>query len=176
MTEIANLIEAATRHSGVTRRALAARADVAPETVSRICARGTGDFATVSSLVRSAGLRLAALPPEAASSPAHPSDHARLDARSLTLHAVIAGRLLANPALIEARVLPTIRRFRQVHAGTGSEKLLEQWERAALAGVAELVRLCVDPSEAGRQLRQASPMTGILQARERRQVYEAFAA
>lgn len=176
-SEIGDIVETVARRSGLSRRALAARADVAPETVSRICGRGTGDFATVSRLVRSAGLRLAVVPRGA-----HPdagraaSDHGRLDARSLALHALVAGKVLAHPALVASRILPTIRRFKHLHAGTGSVPLLEAWERAALSGVEELARLCVDPSERGCQLRQASPMSGVLLPRERRWVYEAFAA
>jgi len=177
MSEIERLVQQATRHSGLSRRALAARARIAPETINRICRRGTGDFATVAGLVRAAGLQLAAAPAGGSSSGAPASsDHARLDARSAALHAVIAGKLLASPALVEARVLPTIARFRRVHAHGGASGLLEAWERAARAGAGELARLCVDPSERGQQLRQASPLTGILLAGERRQVYDAFAA
>ena len=174
MSEIELLVLQATRHSGLSRRALAARARIAPETVSRICRRGTGDFATVARLVRAAGLHLAAAGGEGPA--AGGSDHARLDARSVALHAMIAGKLLANPALVEARVLPTIARFKQVHARSGSLGLLETWERAARAGPGEVARLCVDPSERGKQLRQASPLTGILLAGERKKVYDAFAA
>lgn len=169
MSEIERLVEQATRHSGLSRRALAARARVAPETVSRICHRGTGDFATVARLVRAAGLQLAA-------APAVGSDHERVDARSVALHALAAGKLLANPKLVRTRVLPTIARFKRAHAGGGSLGLLGAWERAARAGAGELARLCVDPSERGKQLRQASPLTGILLPNERKRVYDAFAA
>lgn len=174
MSSIELLVQQATRHSGLSRRALAARARIAPETVSRICSRDTGDFATVARLVRAAGLELAAVGGEAAAVPA--SDHERLDARSHALHAVIAGKLLANPALIASKVLPTVARFKQVHAGGGSLGLLAAWERAARRGASELARLCIDPTEQGKQLRQASPLSGILLASERRQIYDAFAA
>lgn len=176
MNSIEALVQQAIRHSGLSRRALAGRARVAPETVSRICRRGTGDFATVAKLVRSAGLQLAAVTGATGDRQGAASDHDRLDARSLALHAVIAGKLLANQALIAGKVLPTIERFQRVHAGSGSLKLLAVWERAARSGAGELAHLCVDPSERGKQLRQASPLTGILLANERRRIYEAFAA
>lgn len=43
---------------GLSRRALARRAGVRPETVSRIASRGTCDFATLERLAAAAGLRL----------------------------------------------------------------------------------------------------------------------
>ena len=46
------------RSQGLSRRALAQRAGVAPETVSRIASRGTCDFATLERLANAAGLRL----------------------------------------------------------------------------------------------------------------------
>lgn len=180
MSAINALVQQAIRHSGLSRRALARRAQLAPETVSRICRRGTGDFATVAKLVRAAGLQLAAIAGASRDHPGAPSagasDHERLDARSLALHAVIAGKLLANPALVASRVLPTVARFKEVHAGSGALGLLETWERAAQAGAGELARLCIDPTETGKQLRQASPMSGILLPGERRQIRDAFAA
>jgi len=102
--------------------------------------------------------------------------HQRLDARSLALHAVAAGKLLASPTLVTGKVLPNLQRFKEIHAGTGVLPLLDAWERAARAGVNELVRLCVDPSDRGQQLRQASPIAGLLRESERRSIYETFAA
>lgn len=46
------------RAKGLSRRALAQRAGVRPETLSRIASRGTCDFATLESLATAAGLRL----------------------------------------------------------------------------------------------------------------------
>ncbi len=51
-------IAAAAAARGLSRRALALRAGVRPETVSRIASRGTCDFATLERLAAAAGLRL----------------------------------------------------------------------------------------------------------------------
>lgn len=51
-------ITAAASAKGITRRALALRAGVRPETVSRIASRGTCDYATLDRLARAAGLHL----------------------------------------------------------------------------------------------------------------------
>ena len=48
----------AARARGLSRRALAQRAGLRPETVSRIASRGTCDFATLERLAAAAGLRL----------------------------------------------------------------------------------------------------------------------
>lgn len=179
ISDAARIIERARALSGLTQKALAKRAGVSAETLSRIRRRGTADFSTVLGVVRAAGLDLIAGSRSAEpgkDGPSRMGGHPRLDDRSLVMHALIVGRLLANPALVETRVLPTIRRFKSVHAGTGAVRLLEVWERAARGGVHELLRLCIDPSEHGKQLRQASPLTGLLLAGERRAVYESFAA
>ena len=55
---LARIAEAA-RLRGLSRRALAQRAGVRPETLSRIATRGTCDFATLERLAEAAGLRLA---------------------------------------------------------------------------------------------------------------------
>jgi transcriptional regulator with XRE-family HTH domain len=178
-SEAVRILDRAQALSGLSQKALARRAGVSPETLSRIRRRGTADFSTVLGVARVAGIDLLAGPRAGAAgsgAAGEESSHRRLDDRSLALHAVIAGRLLANPALVQSRVLPNIRRFKSLHAGTGSVRLLELWESAAQAGVLELLRVCVDPSERGKQLRQASPLTGLLLAGERRAVYESFAA
>ena len=54
---LARITEAA-RSQGLTRRALAQRAGVRPETLSRIATRGTCDFATLDRLAAAAGQRL----------------------------------------------------------------------------------------------------------------------
>lgn len=51
-------ITAAAKSRGLNRRALAQRAGLRPETVSRIASRGTCDFATLERLAAAAGLRL----------------------------------------------------------------------------------------------------------------------
>ena len=52
-------ITSAANALGLSRRALAQRAGVRPETVSRIASRGTCDFATLERLAGAVGLRLA---------------------------------------------------------------------------------------------------------------------
>lgn len=57
-TAVLERIVAEARVRGLSRRALALRAGVRPETVSRIASRGTCDFATLEQLAAAVGLRL----------------------------------------------------------------------------------------------------------------------
>ena len=133
--------------------------------------RGTADFATVAKLVRSAGMEIDVRPPGQVE-----NQHQRLDSRSLALHALIAGKLAADPTMIRQKVLPNIARFKRIHQASGTEKLLKEWEVASRAGMPALLRMCIDPSQRGQQLRQASPLTGILTQEERKSVYDAYSA
>lgn len=90
--------------------------------------------------------------------------HALAEARSLAYHEAIARRLAAEPALV-----------------AGARRRVDAWEaagllhptyaqawRAALDGPREaLEALLVDPGEAARALRQATPFAGALGPRER---------
>jgi hypothetical protein len=170
-TELDDLMHQVMEYSRLTKRELAKKSELAPETLSRITRRGTADFLTVAKLVRSAGMKISVQPP-----PGKQNQHRRLDARSLALHTLIAGKLAADPTAIERKVLPNIRRFKAIHAGTGTEALLEEWERACRKGMQAVMQLCIDPSERGQQLRQSSPMTGILSVEERKSIYDAYPA
>lgn len=57
-SRVLDRIVTAARARGLTRRALAARAGIRSETVSRIASRGTCDFATLARLAEAAGLEL----------------------------------------------------------------------------------------------------------------------
>lgn len=60
-TTLTRIAEAA-RARGLSRRALAQRAGVRPETLSRVASRGTCDFATLERLAAAVGLRLGVNP------------------------------------------------------------------------------------------------------------------
>lgn len=170
-SELEALLQQVFDYSRLTKKALARKSRLAPETLSRLGKRGTADFSTVARLVRSAGMEIEVRPPASAE-----NQHKRLDARSLALHALIAGKLAADPGMIQLKVLPNIAKFKRVHSGSGTERLLEEWEAASKAGMPALLRMCIDPSERGQQLRQTSPLTGILTPEERRSVYDAYSA
>lgn len=65
-TRVLDQILAAAARSGLDESELARRAGAAPETLSRMKARGNGDFGLLARLARVAGLRLAAVPDDEA--------------------------------------------------------------------------------------------------------------
>lgn len=90
---------------------------------------------------------------------------AEIDARSLALHHAAARRLRQEPARFE-RVKGTLARWRAtVHPA--SQPLLAQWEALVAQGLEACLRAAEDPSERGQTLRQASPLAGVLEPRER---------
>ena len=90
--------------------------------------------------------------------------HAIAEERSLALHHAVAERLRADPSLIE--------RARQrvddwLREGSVARAYAEAW-REVLAGTVDRVAgFLEDPGARARQLRQASPFAGFLDARTR---------
>lgn len=101
--------------------------------------------------------------------------HARAEARSMALHRQIAIKIVDDPDLLERHVLPTIARFKKIHAGTTSVRALDEWEAAVCRGVESVVHLCIDEGEEGKRLRQSTPLVGILDEAERMKIHAAFA-
>lgn len=82
--------------------------------------------------------------------------HARVDARSLTMHRAIAEKLRERPELI----------------GIAHENLA-RWTAGPLD---EVLAVIVEDSERMTAMRQCSPFAGVLDARERWAIYDEFAA
>ena len=98
----------------------------------------------------------------------------REDGRSLALHRAIARRLAADPTAVIARARRNIARMRG-RPGQATH-LLREWEALLDRPVPALLPVLVDPGEWARELRHVTPFAGVLSARERAAVYEAFAA
>jgi hypothetical protein len=97
------------------------------------------------------------------------SGHARIEARSLAMHRVIAEEVRKNPRLLEAAG-ENIRRWRRQGVDVTA---FAEWEAILERGVAETVRMLTDPSENAARLRQSTPFTGVLTPKERRRFFEA---
>ena len=97
----------------------------------------------------------------------------REDRRSLALHAAIVARLRDDPPAVLAKARASLGRMRTLHPG--ARRLLDEWRLLLRRPLAALLPMMLDPSPWSRELRQVTPFTGILSARERTEVYQAFA-
>jgi transcriptional regulator with XRE-family HTH domain len=97
----------------------------------------------------------------------------REDRRSLALHAAIAERLRAEPGPVLASARRSLARMRSQHPG--ARQLLDEWRVLLRRPLSALVAVLLDPDPWARELRQVTPFTGLLSARERKEVLRAFA-
>lgn len=97
----------------------------------------------------------------------------REDRRSLAVHAAIVERLRDDPPTVLAQARASLARMRALHPG--AQPLLDEWRLLLRRPVDALAPVLLDPSPWSRELRQVTPFTGILSARERTQVYREFA-
>jgi transcriptional regulator with XRE-family HTH domain len=92
---------------------------------------------------------------------------------SLALHAAIAERLRNAPETVLARARASLLRMQTLHPG--ARPLLGEWRVFLRRPLEALVPVLLDPSPWGRDLRQVTPFTGVLSAKERAEVYRQFA-
>lgn len=98
----------------------------------------------------------------------------REERRSLELHRAVARHLLEEPQ----RILGQARRaLKQMCAQVpGASQLLREWEVLLDRPLEALLPVLSDPSPWARELRHVTPFAGVLSARERAEVYRAFAS
>jgi hypothetical protein len=125
---------------------------------------------------RAAGLRAATRWQPAAAAPLTPGllKHRIIEARSLAMHCLIARKIAADPALLDAarRNLAAW----QARYGDSPPRALEEWRAILERPWPDIAALITDPGESATRLRQSSPFAGVLTAAERKRVYEAFRA
>jgi hypothetical protein len=99
-----------------------------------------------------------------------PRFHRLADLRSLALHREVACRLRADPRLIEAAKLRVARWARERSVSSG---YVTAWQ-GLLDGPADaLLAMLERDDERATELRQVSPFSGILDARERWRIWRA---
>lgn len=102
------------------------------------------------------------------------SDHRVLDARSLAMHCKIAQKISRDRSLLE---IPrrNLARWRRRAAGEVPGYIAE-WQEILARPWPQVAAFMTDCSEKATRLRQSSPFAGVLNPRERKQIYEAFRA
>lgn len=91
--------------------------------------------------------------------------HQHIDARSLDLHRLYARRIEETPELFDI-----VRRnlvFLRTKTPPGGMTYIDEWQRAADAGIEICLALAAEDSERARALRQSSPFAGVISQRER---------
>lgn len=143
--------------SSTTQEELAVKAGTSQATISAYeNDRKSPTWRTLVHLARSVGLDavLIVAPPLT-----------RTDRRSLALHARIAEALAASPESVLARARRNIETMAARNPEAGG--LLD-------GPIGDLVAAMLDPSPLGRDLRQVTPFAGVLDARQRAEVYRLF--
>lgn len=102
------------------------------------------------------------------------SDHRLLDARSLAMHCKIAQKISRDPELLNI-AKQNLARWRQKSAGE-NPRYLEEWRDILDRPWMEIADFITSISDDAIRLRSSSPFAGVLSAKERKRIYEAFGA
>ena len=99
------------------------------------------------------------------------SSHRLLEARSLAMHALIAGKLARDPSLLSKP-----RQNLETWSGRWqhSPRWVHEWGQILALPWQHIAALIAEPSERGARLRQSSPFAGVLTPEERSRIYDAF--
>lgn len=124
---------------------------------------------------RAAGLKpVVQWVPDDSHNPITWSDHRVLDVRSLALHCKIAQKISRNLDLLD---IPRRNLDRwAARAGTQIPQYITEWQRILEKPWPQIAMFITGCSEEATRLRQSSPFAGVLDARERKKIYEAFRA
>ncbi|MEJ0006452.1 MAG: hypothetical protein WDM77_08840 [Steroidobacteraceae bacterium] len=121
---------------------------------------------------KSAGLKevIAWVPSEPITSQRY-STHRLLEARSLAMHALIAGKLARDSSLLS-------KPRQNLEAWSAHWQYPPRWvhEWRQILGLPwqQIAALIAEPSERAARLRQSSPFAGVLTPEERSRIYDAF--
>lgn len=96
----------------------------------------------------------------------------REDRRSLFLHAAISTRLRDDPHSVLAKAKHNVETMRRQHPHAAP--LLDIWKRLLSCDPRLVADVLEDPRPLARELRHVTPFAGVLDQRERAEVYRAF--
>ena len=99
--------------------------------------------------------------------------HAYNEERSIWLHRAIARRLRRDPAAVRATARANLERLRRIHSPS-VEGYVGRWAALLDGPLDELCAALVATDQEARDLRQATPFSGVLTPAERWDVYRAF--
>jgi len=100
------------------------------------------------------------------------SDHRILDARSLAMHCRIAQKIVRDPELID-QARDNLKRWKE-NFDAPRPRYLKEWEQILALPCPEIAERITKMSDDATRLRSSSPFAGILNDKEREQIYAAF--
>jgi hypothetical protein len=112
--------------------------------------------------------------PTASSPEGRFSDHRILDARSLALHCKAVQKISQDPILLE-KAKANLSRWSAKIDGPKPRFLME-WDEILQKPWPKIAEMMTSMSEEATRLRSSSPFAGILNEKEREQIYAAFRA
>ena len=112
--------------------------------------------------------------PASGTGPGPYSDHRILDARSLAMHCRIALKISRDPKLLD-KAHQNLERW-CANAMRPQPGYLREWQEILRCPWPEIAELITSMSEDSTRLRSSSPFAGVLDAKERDQIYAAFRA
>ncbi len=94
-----------------------------------------------------------------------------IEKRISAQHAIVAQRLLANPASVLDHARRNLARWSNNYARREHPTWLRDWERLLAGPIENLLPVLTADSEEARRLRSSSPFAGIIPARARWAIY-----
>jgi hypothetical protein len=94
--------------------------------------------------------------------------------KALWLHRAVAGKVVADPAVVLAKAAVNLDRLQRIHPEGMATVWLERWRSTLRAGVEAVLEVLTSRSEYAVELRQNSPFAGVLSEAERQAVLAAF--
>lgn len=150
--------------AGWTQRRLASAAGTSQPTIAAYeSGAKSPTWRTISSIAEGAGL---------ACYPFVGPPMTREEARSIALHRAMVTELRRDPARVADLARANIARMRQ--ANPNAAPLLDEWTHILAMPLNDVASRTLDPSNHGRELRQVTPFAGVLDGRQRAEVYRSF--
>lgn len=159
MNETAQLVRELRRSCGHTLRELARRSKTsAAALVDYEAGRHEAKLSTLRRLANAAGCDLVVELRPRLSAP---------EARSLALHRAIAEHLERDAQRVREIAIHNLQVMSAAHTAGHSGAYLDAWDDLLVSGGEELAKMLVSTDQVARDLRQASPFSGVLSEEER---------
>lgn len=100
------------------------------------------------------------------------SPMSREDQRSLAYHQALAAKLRKQPEFTIAKAKQTLSKMSAKHSG--ANELLGRWKRWLELPPEVLIARILDPGVEAREMRQVTPLAGLLSAKERTRILKQF--